>query len=180
VADWDEDARSRLRAAAYRWDGRAGLDVLAGRPLEPVLQLAGDVLIAALSQGVDGAAELARTCADELAKRGRDGDAELAAELGGVLNGTPTELVGVPVDLGALGERLDADPSEGVQVLDLLTGDIDEPGPEFDPESEEYDAGRWLTFVPEGPRGLNEDARRGRARQRLASHGYRPGPRRFL
>jgi hypothetical protein len=183
VGDWDEDARGRLRAAAYRRDGRAGLDELAGRPLEPVLQLAGDVLIAALRDGAGEAAELARTCADELAKRGRDGDAELAAELGATLNGTTTDLVEVPVDLGTLGSRLAADPAEGVHVIDLRTGDIDEPGPEFDPDSERYDAGRWLTFVPEGPREADEDAEdaeRGRARQWLAAHGYRPGLRRFL
>ncbi len=182
MVDWDGDALRRLRVAVNRRDGRAGLDLLAERPASPVLQLAGDVLIAALGEGIAGAEPVARRCVEELTKRGRDGDAELAAELVAALDGTHTGLVEVPVDLGVLGARLAADPSEGVQVVDLRTGDIDEPGPEFDAGSEAYDAERWLTFVPQGERQgePDEDAQRGRARQWLASHGYRPGPRPFL
>jgi hypothetical protein len=180
VAGWDDEARERLRAAVNRGRGREGLDLLAVRPLAPVLQLAGDVLLAALRDRVPGAEAHARACADALNERGREGDAELAAELTAALDGTRTALIEAPVDLGVLGERLAAAPSEGVQVLDLRTGDIDDPGhPEFDPESEEFDVERWLTFVPEGRRG-EEDQRRGRARHWLASQGYKPGPRPFL
>jgi hypothetical protein len=180
VVDWDEDARTRLRIAANRRNGRQGLDALTDRPLAPVLQLAGDVLLSALGQNEPGAERLARQCAEELKKRGHDGDAELAAELLAALDGTQTGLAEVPVDLGTLGSRLAADPSEGVQVLDLRTGDIDEPGQEFDAESEEYDPDRWLTFMPGGGEPSDEDGQRGRARQWLAAHGYRPGPRPFL
>jgi hypothetical protein len=182
VADWDESARARLRIAANRRDGRGGLGALTGRSLTPVLQLAGDVLIAAVEQGVTGAERLARKCAEELTKRGRDGDAELAAELVAALEGTLTGLAEVPVDLGTLGSRLAADPSEGVQVVDLRTGDVEEPGPEFDPESEEYEPERWLAFVPTGghEETPGEDEQRGRARLWLALQGYRPGPRSFL
>ncbi|GAA2423527.1 hypothetical protein GCM10010191_39460 [Actinomadura vinacea] len=175
MADWDEDARARLRAAAHRRDGDAGLAALAGRPLGPVLQYAGDVLLAALDRGLPAAEPLARKCVEELDGRDGPGDAELAAELTAALEGRATGLIGVPVDLGALGARLEADPADGVQAVDLRTGDIDEPGPGFDPESR-------LTFVPGGPDpgDPGEEAQRGRARRRLAEHGYRPGPRPFL
>jgi hypothetical protein len=179
VADWDEDARRRLRAAAHRRDARRGLDALAGRPLGPVLQYAGDVLVAALDGALPGADRLARKCLEELSGRDGPGDAELAAELAAALDGTATPLLDVPVDLAVLGPRLDADPSEGVHVVDLRTGDIDAGPPPFDTAD---DPGRWLTFVPggPGPGGPGEEAQRGRARSWLAVHGYRPGPRPFL
>ncbi|WP_207401278.1 hypothetical protein, partial [Actinomadura roseirufa] len=62
MTGWDEDALARLRAAAYRHDGAAGLAVLAGRPLGPVLQYAGDVLVAALAAGLEAARPPARAC----------------------------------------------------------------------------------------------------------------------
>ena len=56
-----KEQRSALRAAVYRGDGRAVVDVLRGVGAEDdSLQLAGDGLIAAVMQRVDGAAELAR------------------------------------------------------------------------------------------------------------------------
>jgi hypothetical protein len=45
VTEWDEEALARLRAAAHTGNGDVAL--LGGRPLEPVLQYAGDVLVAA-------------------------------------------------------------------------------------------------------------------------------------
>ena len=182
VADWDEDARAELRAAAHRRDARRGLAVLGGRPIGPVLQYAGDVVLAALEEALPGADRLARACAEGLTARGGPGDAELAAELRAALAGTATPLEDAPVDLGVLGARLDADPSEGVHVVDLRTGDIDTDPPPFDTAG---GPGRVLTFVPEGPRGTgggpaDEEAQRGRARAWLAAHGYRPGPRPFL
>ncbi len=54
-----KEQRSGLRAAVYRGDGRAVFDLLRGVGSDDdSRQLAGDGLIAAVMQGVDGAAEL--------------------------------------------------------------------------------------------------------------------------
>jgi hypothetical protein len=189
VAEWDEDALALLRAAVYRRDGDAGLAVLVGRPLGPVLQYAGDVLVGALERAVRSAPGIARKCVEELEGRGWDGDAELSAELTALLEGTPRALTEVPVDLGTLGVVLDADPAGGVQILDLRTGDID-PGSDLgsylgsdlglDIEMGDEPPHR-LAFWPEGPcPDSSEERQRGRARRWLAAHGYRPGARTFL
>ncbi|MEW2358045.1 hypothetical protein [Spirillospora sp. NPDC029432] len=182
MAEWDEDALALLRAAAYRRDPAAGLPLLADRPLGPVLQYAGDVLVAALERdgpGAAGAVRLARECAAELTGRGLAGDAELAAELAGALAGEPPELADAPVELSMLGLLMDADPAEGAQVVDLRTGDI---GPDIAVGDEPR---RWLMFWPQGPAGsaeasgsaeFAEEERRGRARQWLAAHGFRSRP----
>ncbi|TDD81381.1 hypothetical protein [Actinomadura rubrisoli] len=197
---WDEDALACLRAAAQRGDGAGGLAALAGRPLGPVLQYAGDVLVAALAEGLDAARPRARECVEALDGRGLPGDAELAAELTAALEGPGTGLPPVPADLGAVAAALeDADPhvldlARGdVLALDELTGDEpagDEPAgePSLDHADAAYDPGRWLPIPPgavpdedEGTPGdaqeAREDARRGRARKWLADHGYRPAPR---
>ncbi|MGI5164835.1 hypothetical protein ACQEU3_10820 [Spirillospora sp. CA-253888] len=157
MTDWGEDALIQLRAAAYRGDGRAGAGVLGAQPLGPVLQYAGDVLVAALRQRVPEAERLARKCLEELDGRGRPGDAELAAELTAAL-GAPRDrgaLTEVPADLGALGTALEGDPGE-IWVLDLRRGDLLTPDdledePAFDAHAPEYDAQRWLVFGPTGP-----------------------------
>lgn len=166
VTEWDEEALARLRAAAHRGDGDTS--VLRGRPLDPVLQYAGDVLLAALSRdGGDGT--LARACLDGLRTRGLPGDAELAAELAAALDGAPpAEPLGpLPVDLGAVAAALD----DGGHLLDLERGDVlpeDEASP--------ADPWRWLP-IPPGALTEGEDARRGAARAWLAEQGYRPVPR---
>jgi len=54
------EQRSALRAAVYRGDGRAVVELLRGVGADDdSLQLAGEGLIAAVMEGVDGAAELA-------------------------------------------------------------------------------------------------------------------------
>ncbi|MFF5258513.1 hypothetical protein ACFY4C_06175 [Actinomadura viridis] len=193
MAEWDEDARALLRAAAYRRDGDAGLAVLADRPLGPVLQYAGDVLAVAAAQGLPGAEATARKCVEELDGRGGPGDAELAAELTAALEGTPAPLAEVPVELGELGTALDRDPAEGVQVVDLWRGEVGEPDPGFAPDDAGHAPARWPAFWPAGPPGgdgpadgsvdgawAREERQRGRARAWLAAHGLRPGPRPFL
>ncbi|GLZ10194.1 hypothetical protein Acsp04_04290 [Actinomadura sp. NBRC 104425] len=178
MTGWDEPSLARLRAAAYRWDGAAGMDVLRDRPLGPVLQYAGDVLVAALEQDVPGAEAMARKCLEELDGRGLPGDAELASEVSAAL-GAPRgpEPVRVPVDLGALAAALD---EPGPHAVDLRTGDVlpaDEADASFT-DSLQYEPERWLVLwgEPGGDRD-DEDRRRGRARRRLAEHGCRPGPR---
>lgn len=156
VSDWGEAALARLRAAVARGDGAAGLAALEGRPLEPVLQYAGDVLVAA--RGLPGADALAGACADALRCRGRPGDAELADEIEG-----RSELSPLPVDLGAVAAAMD----DGLQVLDLERGDVL-------PAGEVEGLPIPPAALPEG-----EDARRGAARGWLAGQGYRAVPRRL-
>jgi hypothetical protein len=77
-----KEQRSALRAAVYRGDGPAVLDLLRGVGVgDDSLQLAGDGVIAAVMQRVDGAAELARKLVVGLRQRGWDGDDELADQL---------------------------------------------------------------------------------------------------
>ena len=77
-----KEQRSALRAAVCRGDGRAVVDVLRGVGADDdSLQLAGDGVIAAVMQGVDGAAELARELVVGLRQRGWEGDDELADQL---------------------------------------------------------------------------------------------------
>ena len=72
------EQRSALRAAVYGGDGPAVVDLLhrVGAD-DDSLQLAGDGLIAAVRQRVDGAPELARDLVVALRQRGWDGDDEL-------------------------------------------------------------------------------------------------------
>jgi hypothetical protein len=150
---------ARLRGAAHRGLGDA--EVLDGRPLTPVLQYAGDVLAAALAQGRD-VRDLAGKCLEELRGRDQPGDAELAAELDAALGtAQSTELVPLPVDLGAVAMAMD----EGFHVLDPYTGDVIPA-----------DEGNGLP-IPPGVLPESEDARRGAAREWLAGQGYRPVPR---
>jgi hypothetical protein len=166
VTEWDGESLARLRAAAHRGDGRAGLGALRGRPLAPVLQYAGDVLVAALAGHEPGAEPLARACLDALNSRGLPGDAELAADLAAALGTRPVPpLVPLPADLGAVAAALD----DGDSLLDLERGDVV-------PAEDADDSERWLP-VPPLPLPEGEDARRGAARGWLAAQGYRPAPR---
>lgn len=159
VTEWGEEALARLRAAAHRGFGDAGL--LQGRPLGPVLQYAGDVLVAALEQGRD-VRSLALACLDELNGRALPGDAELADEVAAALGvRAPTGLVPLPVDLGAVAAAM----QDGCQVLDPERGDVVPAG--------EADG----LPVPPGVLPEGEDARRGAARAWLAAQGFRPAPR---
>lgn len=186
MTGWDEDALAGLRAAVARGDARAGLAALAGRPLGPVLQYAGDVLAAAVAGALDGAEAAARECRAELRARGLPGDAELAAELAAALDGRPSGLEALPADLGAVAEALEADPAEGLWLLDLERGDVLAPGEPYrdepcgdGPGAGEPGAGggRHLPIPPGAPAGATEEERRGRARRWLAGQGLRPAPR---
>ncbi|TDC76536.1 hypothetical protein [Actinomadura sp. 7K507] len=153
MSGWDGEALARLRAAVHQGDGAAGCDVLRGRPMRPVLQYAGDVLVAALAQGVAGADALARECVQELRRRGAPGDAELADEVAGV-----SRLAGLPVDLGAVAAAMD----DGFHVLDVERGDVIP-----------VDEGGEGLPIPPGVLPEGEDARRGVARRWLAEQGFR-------
>src|SRR6266496_4564823 len=121
---WDAAALARLRSgetAVLRED----------RPLEPVLQHAGQLL---LTTGAPNDKDLVRRCIAGLRERNAAGDDVLVLELQAAL-GEPTEsehppwpLTPVPVSLGELAGCLDGDPLQGHGAVDLLTGDIYPPG----------------------------------------------------
>jgi hypothetical protein len=135
----------------------AGL-LAAGGPVE-ALQLAGDGLLAALAQHVDGAAPLARSCAALLRDRDWYGDAELAEQIDAALGDGPVPaLRALAVDLGELASILEGDPLHAGGRIDLETGEVwhraaidyaVETGEE-DPEDVEDE--RWLYVHPEGSR----------------------------
>src|SRR2546423_9924053 len=89
-----KEQRSALRAAVYRGDGPAVVEVLRGVGADDdSLQLAGDGLIAAVMQRVDGAAELARGVVVGLRQRGWEGDDELADQLEAQLGSGPAAML---------------------------------------------------------------------------------------
>jgi hypothetical protein len=160
---------ARLRAAVHA--GGGDVSVLRGRPLRPVLQYAGDLVVAALVQGGADVA-LARACLDELRERDLPGDAELAADLAAALGeGYAEPLVPLPVDLGAVAATID----EGDHVLDLERGDVLHA---TEVPDDAWEGRRWLP-VPPAVLPQGEDARRGAARRWLAEEGYRAVPRRL-
>ncbi|TDB81721.1 hypothetical protein E1264_32330 [Actinomadura sp. KC216] len=171
MIEWDVEALARLRSAVHRGDWAAGLELLQDRPLEPVLQYAGDVALMAAARGRAEGAWLANDCRALLAERGWPGDAELAAELSVPLgHGRAAGLLPLPADLGAVAAAME----DGFHVLDLERGDVLLAG-EI-PTDETHDPGRWLP-IPPGILPEGEDARRGTARHWLAEQGYRPIPR---
>jgi Uncharacterised protein family (UPF0158) len=151
---WDRDVLSRLRAADNVGDGAAVVRLLSSTPFDEVLQLAGDGLLTALNQGVEGAPELAARCAEELRDRFWLGDEELADELDSALGRGPARLLRtVPVRLDVLTVHLEGDPQESGARLDLKTGEVWPSGlglldrPE---EDERAEAGRWLLVERQG------------------------------
>ena len=101
-------------AAVYRGDGPAVVDLLRGVGADDdALQLAGDGVIAAVMQRVDGAAELARKLVVGLRHRGWDGDDELADQLEARLGSGPAAMLrALPVDLEELAGILEGGPPE--------------------------------------------------------------------
>ena len=121
-----KEQRSALRAAVYRGDGRAVVDVLRGVGADDdSLQLAGDGLIAAVMQRVDGAAELARGLVVGLRQRGWEGDDELADQLEAQLGSGPAAMLrALPVDLEELAGILEGDPLSIGGRIDITTGEV--------------------------------------------------------
>jgi hypothetical protein len=156
---WDRGVLGKLRAADYVGDGEAAVRLLSETPFDEVLQLAGEALLTALAQGVDGAPELAARCAEQLRDRFWLGDEELADELDSALARGPARLLRtLPVQLDALSGFLEGDPVEAGGRLDLKTGDVwpqdlgllDSVLPsELHGDPEE---GRWLPVEKQGSR----------------------------
>jgi hypothetical protein len=156
-----EEQRSALRAAVYRGDGPAVVDLLGdvGADDDP-LQLAGDGVIAAVMQRADGAAELARDLVVALRQRGWDGDDELADQLEAQLGRGPVAMLrALPVDLEELAGILEGDPLSVGGRIDIRTGEVWpqaaieyvlETGEEDEDRAD--DAERWLPVYGEGSR----------------------------
>ena len=143
---WDGDAVGRLRGGVDSEDPSA-LAVLEGRPLQPVLQYAGDLLLIALAAQVNAAPALAEECVRALDERLAEGDHALAEQLRAVVNSPPTTLDPVPVDLDDLAETLTGDPEFALGVLDIQTGQLwpsDDWGDDERPDPDDED--RWRSI----------------------------------
>jgi hypothetical protein len=156
----DTDAqRSALRAAVYTGDGPAVVELLRrGGISDDTLQLAGDGLIAALTQRADGASELAGRLSQALRARGWEGDDDLADQLDGLLGTGPAPMLRpLRVDLDELMGILEGDPVYGGGRIDLETGEV-WPQPAIDyaveqgaeDEDAPDDPKRWLWVHCEG------------------------------
>ena len=150
---WDREALAELRSAVYRGDGQAVVDALRGRGLEDVLQLAGDGLLIALSEGASEAREPAARCAPLLRERSDPGDEELADQLEAALGFRPDPMLRLlAVDLEELSSMLEGDPLRGGGRIDLESGETwpsgteEVWGEEFGDEEDVDEAGRerWL------------------------------------
>jgi hypothetical protein len=156
-----EEQRSALRAAVYRGDGPSVVDLLRGVGADhDALQLAGDGVVAAVMQRVDGAAELARELVFGLRQRAWDGDDELADQLEAQLGSGPVAMLrGLPVDLEELAGILEGDPLSVGGRIDIRTGEVwpraaIEYAVETGDEDEDTpdDPERWLAVHGEGSR----------------------------
>jgi hypothetical protein len=161
-----KEQRSALRAAVYRGDGPAVVDVLqAAGSYDDALQLAGDGLIAAVMQGVEGAPELAHRFGGALRQRGWVGDDDLADQLDAQLgSGAAPMLRPLPVDLEELAGILEGDPVHEGGRVDLTTGEVwpqaaIEYALEIGEEDEDTvdDPERWLVVHGEGSRAGYRD-----------------------
>ena len=156
-----EEQRSALRAAVYRGDGAAVVELLRGAGADDEsLQLAGDGVIAAVMQRVDGAAELARELVVGLRQRGWDGDDELADQLEARLGSGPAAMLrALPVDLEELAGILEGDPLNVGGRINVRTGEVwPQAAIEYALETGEEDEDtaddpeRWLAVHGEGSR----------------------------
>lgn len=138
----DNEALARLRSLVYQADGRGLVALLAEEPWPAdSLQLIGDGLLTAVSNGVGGAPEVARSCVHALGERGWEGDRELAMALEAALGDGPTPMLRpLPVDLEELAMILEGDPVHGGGRIDLRTGEVwPQPAIEYAMEAGEID-----------------------------------------
>jgi hypothetical protein len=164
-----EEQRFALRAAVYRGDGPAVVDLLRGVGADDdALQLAGDGVIAAVVQRVDGAGELARKLVVGLRHRGWDGDDELAGQLEAQLGSGPAAMLrALPVDLEELAGIVEGDPVSVGGRIDIRTGEVwPRAAIEYavetgdDDEDTADDPERWLAVHGEGSREGYRDMER--------------------
>ncbi len=151
VSTWSGDDFKELRGSVYRGDGTV-IDLVRGRLTDDVLQLAGEGLLEAVAQKVDGATELAAECAAALRNRSWDGDEELADQLDAVLRNGPVPLLrALPVDLDMLASLREGDPLLGGCRIDIKRGGCWPVSDEFvEDEEDADDVGQWLYADPIG------------------------------
>ncbi len=161
----DREALKRLRSLVVQGDGPGLVRVLSEEPWPAgSLQLIGDGLLAAVSEGIGGAPEVAHTCVNALAERSWEGDRELAVGLEAALGDGPTPMLRpLPVDLEELAMILEGDPVHGGGRIDLRTGEVwpqsaieyaEEVG-EIDEDDDDPD--RWLWVDCMGSHGGYRD-----------------------
>jgi hypothetical protein len=149
----------------YQSDGRGLVTVLSEEPWPAdSLQLIGDGLLAAVSDGIDGAPEVARPCVNALGERRWEGDRELAVALEAALGDGPTPMLRpLPVDLEELAMIMEGDPVHGGGRIDLRTGEVwPQPAIEYGEEvgeidEDDDDPDRWLWVHCTGSRAGYRD-----------------------
>ena len=160
-----DDRLAALRSAFFVGDGRRAVDVLSIEVWPDLLQIAGDGLLVALTQQVEGAAELARRCARELRDRDWAGDNELADQLDAGVGDRPAPMLRpLAVDLEQLADILEGDPMHGGGQIDLRTGEVwPQAAMDYAREIGELgeedldDPDRWLAVSCEGSRDAYRD-----------------------
>lgn len=162
LREWDGDAYAALRGAVLRGDGQAVMDLLVDRVPAEAAQLAGDGLLLAVEQRLDGATGMARELAEDLRGQFDPGAITLADELDAVCGDTSTPtLTPVPVALDELSMHLESGDDLGGGHLDLRTGQIWPVDAELVADDledwEELD--RWLDVTPIGSREAWQDMR---------------------
>ena len=134
------------------------------------LQVFGDLVLLALEQHADNAAEAAGGLIDALGERDWEGDDVLADQLGAlVATGVIAGLKPLPVSLDELAGVLEGDPAQGGGRIELATGQVwpdaaFEYGSALSEEEEDEleDPGKWLWVHCEGSRDGYRDMNRRR------------------
>jgi hypothetical protein len=159
-----QEFRKGLRAASYSAQNADIVSLLGERPaFDHSLQLIGDALLAALSDGSgsssDPATGLAQQCSTGLRERDWPGDAELADQLDRAVGTGATPMLRVlPVNLEEVSMILEGDPMNGGGYIDVRTGQvlprsvIDDGGLDDEEEPDYDDRDKWLSVVSIGSR----------------------------
>lgn len=159
---WDSDAYAALRGAVLRGDSQAVMDLLVDRVPAEAAQLAGDGLLLAVEQRLDGTTGTARELAEDLRGQFDPGAITLADELDAVCGDTSAPaLTPVPVELDELSMHLESGDDLGDGHLDLQTGQIWPVDAEqvADDLADWEEPDRWLDVTPVGSREAWQDMR---------------------
>ncbi|WP_433798360.1 UPF0158 family protein [Actinomycetospora sp. CA-084318] len=155
----DGDPRRVLRGATYRGDGAAVVEALGRLESSACLQLGGDGLVLALDQQVVGSEDLADRWIARLRDRDGEGDAELADQIAARLGAPSPMLRPLPVELDALADVLEGDPTSPGGRIDLATGDVWPIFADFltDMADDEDEEREWLEVPCYGSRPAYRD-----------------------